>query len=218
MKQVFIISCFLIASAALAQDAKPLPSRTLIKLSPQHFIANTLQIGTEHFNRDFSKSVNFTFGIRNQGGNDMYDRKIRGGDFDFQFRKYVRPLQPFTSRKNRSYVQGIYFGPFINAGMHKVDNEYTSTWTYSGPAGQTTQSVTLGSRYETQHIAGGFTIGLQRTFWDVVALDVYVGGGLRASNINVISNIENREIYTTVMEPGFSGIFPRIGFKLGVAL
>jgi hypothetical protein len=103
--------------------------------------------------------------------------------------------------------------------MYSIDDQYTSIWTSFNQAGQIiTQTQTYGAIYDTQHIAGGFTIGLQRTFWEVLAVDVFVGGGLRSSAIDMKSNSENRSFYTSVTEPGFSGIFPRIGAKLAIVL
>jgi hypothetical protein len=216
-----LVILFAVATTVLAQaqDIKQLQSRSLIKLSPQHFGVNTLQVGTERFNASFTKSWSIAIGFRNQGGNNDYDRKIRGGDLDLQFRKYVRPMQHLTSRKNRSYVQGIYFGPFVNAGMYSIDEQYTSNWINYNPMGQPIQQTqTFGAIYDTRHMAGGFTIGVQRTFWEVLAVDIFVGGGLRSTAIDVISNSDNRSIYSSVVDPSFSGIFPRIGAKLAISL
>lgn len=219
-KLICTASGFFFSALLLAQNAAPLPSRTLFKVSPQHFIASTLQVGIEHFNTDFSKSWNFSIGLRNQGNNqNTYNDEVRGGELDLQYRRYVRPFQTFTSRRNRTYAQGIYVGPFLNGGFYTVDNRYTSTWTYTNSTGQSvTQTDTYGSEYETQHLAAGFTIGLQRTFWEVLTLDAFVGGGLRATNLRMISSGDRNNIYNGLLDPAFSGIFPRIGFKVGIAL
>lgn len=221
MKQhlLLTLSGMILSAMLCAQDASPLPSKMLIKVSPQHFIASTLQVGIEHFNTDFSKSWNFSIGLRNQGNNqNSYSDEVRGGEIDLQFRRYVRPLQQFSSRKNRTYSQGVYFGPFINGGFYTVDDLNTYTWTYRDINGQLiTETSSNGGKYETQHFAAGFTIGLQRTFWEVLTLDAFVGGGLRATNFTLIAGDRN-DIYNGLLDPGFTGIFPRIGFKVGIAL
>jgi len=215
MKLYVALAALVVATTLPAQEQKTLPSRTLLKLSPQHFIVSTLQIGTERFSRDFSRSWNLAVGVRNQGGSRSYSMQVRGAEIDFQYRKYVRPMQPFTSRKNRSYLQGVYVGPFVNGGIFSVDDEYF--WLSSDMHGNP-QWRGSGNKYNSRQVGGGFTIGLQRTFWDVITLDVFAGGGLRYSHINIVSDQFSNEIFTTVTGPGFSGIFPRIGFNIGITL
>lgn len=204
---------------AVAQEVSPMPSRTWAKISPQHFIVNTFQLSVEHFNADFSGSWNFSGGFRSQGGSGTYDTEIRGGEFDIQYRKYVRPMKVYTGRKNRNYVQGVYLGPFVNGGAYAVDDQYTSTWiSFDQNGQQVIQSQMYGSVFDTRHVAGGLTIGVQRTFWEVLALDVFVGGGMRFSEVKMQSSTSYGSYYSGVVDPGFSGIFPRIGFKVAIAL
>ncbi|MCU0420012.1 MAG: hypothetical protein MUC38_10195 [Cyclobacteriaceae bacterium] len=208
-----------LGSFAVAQEVGSMPSRTWAKISPQHFVINTFQLGVEHFTPDFSGSWNFSGGFRSQGGSGTYDTEIQGGELDIQYRKYVRPMKVYTGRKNRNYVQGVYVGPFVNGGAYAVDDQYSSTWISVDQNGrQVIQSQTYGSVYDTRHVAGGLTIGVQRTFWEVLALDVFVGGGVRFSHVEMRATTPNWSYYTGVLDPGFSGIFPRIGIKLGISL
>jgi hypothetical protein len=214
MKTKCVLFAMAMATTLAAQEQKTLSSRTVFKLSPQHFFVSTLQIGTERFNHDFTRSWNVSVGVRSQGSDRTHSTVIRGAEVDLQYRRYVRPMQPYTSRKNRTYLQGVYIGPFVNGGYFNVDDEHLfMNWGMGGPNWQG-----HGNVYNSLQFAGGFTIGMQRTFWDVIVLDVFAGGGVRHSSIDMVSNRFDDQPMHSLTWPGFSGIFPRIGFNIGIAL
>jgi len=221
MKTRFVSLALLVSAMAVAQSpAPPLPSRTLLKLSPQHFVASTLQIVVEQFNPDFSRSWNVSIGVRYQENNRGQGREhqgeyIQGADVNIQYRFYVRPIQIVTSPKNRQFAQGLYVGPFLNAGMYEVDDEgYRMSSSSPGNFSRTA----WGNRYNTRHLAGGLTVGLQRTFWKVMMVDVFAGGAFRYCDVEMVSNQVSTERAIGVLHPGFHGFFPRIGFNLGITL
>ncbi len=203
----------------LGQEAKPLLSPTLFKISPQHFGVNTLQIGTEHFNSTLSKSLAIDLGIRHHGQFlNTEDLVERGVDVGFQYRTYVRALRYFVTTRKRTLVQGIYAGPFVNAGMvrsRQVTGYYTSSFSSSAPP-RFEQTITQND-FEDYFFATGFTIGVQRVFWNVLAVDVFAGGGMRWSNIRFLEP-QRQQLNTDVTTPGYQGIFPRIGVKIGITL
>jgi len=216
MKTIFLSVSLVLALTLSAQEQNALPSRTLLKFSPQHFFVNTLMVGTEHFNSTLSGSWNFSVGVRNQGNNNSFGPNILGADVNVQYRRYVRPMQATVSRKNRSFTQGVYVGPFIQGGFHTVENTF-GVMLITDPFGNPVQHR-RGWMYETWNVAGGFTLGVQRTLWQVLVLDVFAGGGLRHANTNVISNEFGNVFFNDVFDPGYTGIFPRIGFKIGITL
>jgi hypothetical protein len=100
MKTFFISASLCVALAAAAQPQPAPPSRTLLKLSPQHFIVNTLQVGVERFNTAFSGSWNYSLGIRNQGNDVWPGIHVAGVDGNLQYRRYFKPMLPAeNSRK-----------------------------------------------------------------------------------------------------------------------
>jgi hypothetical protein len=65
-------------------------------------------------------------------------------------------------------------------------------------------------------VSPGFTLGLQKTLWRVVFLDVYVGGGIRFSDITPPTTSQYYD--SDITDPGYEGIYPKIGAKIGVGL
>ena len=217
MKILITILLLLMAFGVIRAQDKPIPPRTIFKVSPQHFIVGNLQLGLERFNSTYSKSFSFSVGIISQGAG-VGDR-TRGIETDLQYRKYIKPVAEYTSRKGRVYTQGIYFGPFISAGYFRSTGSFNGSGPYYNPG--TGTNYYNANPYTTDQrisqVAGGFTFGMQRTFWEVIILDVFVGGGMKLSTIEEISPYPYTYYYS-ITEPGYSGVFPRIGFKVGIGL
>lgn len=199
-----------------AQDKTVMP-RAIFKVSPQHFMVGNLQLGLERLNSTYSKSFSFSVGIISQGAG-VGDR-TRGIETDLQYRKYIKPVAEYTSRKGRIYTQGIYFGPFINGGYFRSTGSSNGSGPYYNSATGTNyyNANPYATDQRISQVAGGFTFGVQRTFWEVIILDVFVGGGMKLSAIEEI-NPYPYTYYYSITDPGYSGIFPRIGFKLGIGL
>ncbi len=208
-----IILLFLLSEPLLAQE-NPLIPRTVFKVSPQHFIESTLQLGVERFNATYSKSISVSVGLTGQGtGNDSK----RGLGGDVQYRKYLKPVAERTNRKGKSYTQGIYFGPFVGAGYFRV-REFDDGGYFSPYTGQYVYNSNPTVHDQIVHqVAGGFTFGVQRIFWDVIMVDVFMGGGVKLCAIDELP-YPRAQHYYTLTDPGYSGIFPRIGVKVGIGL
>lgn len=210
---------FLWGTALAAQDVSPLRSRTLVKISPQHVVVNTLQMGTEHFTSNFARSLAFDVGIRYHGQFlDTEDLIERGVDLGFQYRTYIRGLASVTTHRKRTIVQGIYAGPFVHGGMvrRRQITGFYSTYIGGVTPPRFEQRIDRND-FEEYFFATGFTVGVQRIFWNVLAVDVFAGGGMRWSQVQFLAP-QQRPLNTDVITPGYQGIFPRIGFKIGVAL
>jgi hypothetical protein len=209
MRQLICIACLAFAFHCGAQEiTEPtfaLP-RNLIKLSPLQLFTNTLEIGVESFNSSFSKSFQASVGFRSGG---LEYNKSKGVSLELAYRKYVLPMK-FNTRKHRGFYQGIYYSVFVQGAYFKGTEHYGY---YPNPG----TGVTTGDFEQTiRSISPGFTLGLQKTLWKVVFLDVYVGGGLRFSDIDA-PNVSQYVDYT-ITDPGYEGIYPKIGAKIGVGL
>jgi hypothetical protein len=213
----FIIPAFLLIAAACAAQEAPLASRTLLKFSPQHLIASTLQVGVEQFNRSYSRSWNLSVGVRYQQDMDEQVHRganIRGAEANFQYRTYLRPIQKLVNQRNKTFAQGLYVGSFVDAGMFSVDSEEKQV--SGSPPWESW--IASGAIYDTRHIAGGFTVGLQRTFGKALTIDVFAGGGFRHAAIEMISNRFNSTVGAGDLQQALPGFFPRIGFNVGILL
>lgn len=177
-----IIQSFLfagIALAAVAQETESILKRNVIKITPQQFIRNTLQGSYERFSSDFKTSRQVSLGL-------LYRRDANswsGGDSpqaqtgvfaEIQGRRYVPGFRQYTARRNnRMQAQGVYLSGFLRGEYIAINGEY-SVWDTGTNLPRT---ATLDDRILA--INPGFVIGYQRTLWQFVYLDLYVGGGLR---------------------------------------
>lgn len=187
----------LIAACPLAQaqieDDFQMP-KAIIKIYPQTFFINTFQLGIETFNSDFSRSFNFDAGIRTR--NENWDEGYSGWFGEIAYRKYFVPMK--IRRKN---YMGVYYSIAFKAGHYK-----TETYVDSGPGYEET---------ELWSYSPSFTIGIQKTIWQVLLLDMFVGGAL---GIPVYPDNAIKVDYADILDPAFKGIYPKIGVKIGVGL
>jgi hypothetical protein len=212
IKNLLAMTLFLPVVVHAQQDVPALP-RTLFKFSPQHIGLATLLSEVERFNAARSRSYSFGVGVTYQGQFEQPEQTPvrRGFQMGFQYRKYIKPL----AIAGKSASQGIYVGGFADAGFNRTRE--LRGWR---PDREDPRRVNhIYSDYETLFFASGFTLGVQRVFWNVLAVDVFAGGGLRLNQIQMVELGErwampHQEIYL----PEHEGIFPRIGLKVGIAL
>jgi hypothetical protein len=206
MKKLLVILAYLSISTVLIaqEDSEPgfkLP-RTVLKISPFQFIVSTLELGIEAFNPAYSRSFNFSAGFRS--GSFDYDEG-NGASLELGYRKYAAPMK-YRARGNRESYQGVYYSLFVRGEYFKGED---SDYYYSYPDTYTEKIFS---------IAPGFTIGFQKTLWQVILLDAYVGGGIKFSDVEYLTTYDDYVPYYTIYDPGYSGIFPKIGVKIGIAL
>jgi len=216
---VLIACCF----SSLAQSNEPRASRSIFKLSPQHFAKNTLKIGFERFNKKMSTSyVVFVSAVADDhsedahmyGGNDGYS----GLAGEFQFRKYISPMTSYATKRGKNYFQGIYFAGYVQGGSYSGDKFYSASWV--DQAGNP-QYTAIQVEESIGNYGTGFTIGVQRTLWNILNIDLFVGGGLQLSDTIRFGSIPEeitRDGDETFDDPAYQGILPKIGLHIGVSL
>jgi hypothetical protein len=213
MKRLILALLLLTSATLFAQETATEPEfripRTLIKLAPLQFFSSTLEMGLEAFNPEFTRSFDMSLGFRSNA--DAYN-DARGGNLELGYRKYVSPMKIHT-RKHRQFYQGIYYSVFVRGSYFKGSDVFS---TYDP----------LTSSYTEIHdservLAGGpgFTLGLQKTLWQIIFLDVFIGGGIRFADIKRV-NYSGNFYYSGdgLFDPAYDGIYPKIGAKIGVGL
>lgn len=175
-------------------ELKPAP-RALIKIAPFQFFVQTFELSVEGLNKTYKKAFQISAGYRS-GQNDFINGK--GATMTLAYRGYSRPLnKPLVSKPE--VTQGIYYSLFLKGEYFNGDNDNA-----------TNQSTTINS------ISPGFTIGLQRLVFEVLYLDVYLGGGIKFTDINNESNTITDGY--DLLHPGYEGIYPVAGIKVGIGL
>lgn len=209
MKKLLFACLFLsITSMLYAQESTEpgftLP-RVVVKISPLQFAVNTLELGLEVFNPTYSKSFNINLGFRSNSDYYYYDGY--GTSTEIAYRKYVAPMK-YRERGGRESYQGIYYSLLARGEYFKGEDEYND---------YNTGSL---NRYNEKiwSITPGFTIGYQKTIWKVILLDAYVGGGVKFTTIQRNISLSDDYNYYGIFDPGYSGIYPKIGVKIGIGL
>ena len=62
----------------------------------------------------------------------------------------------------------------------------------------------------------GVLIGYQQTFFEILFLEIYVGGGIRTANISDTSSEANFYYNDGIFDEDYKGVFPKIGFSIGL--
>ena len=214
-----LIVCTSATSVAQDTESEPL-SRTVLKLSPQHFVHNSLKAGIERFNHDHSSSfaVFVTGRLENGNNGSFYQEGYDGLAGELQFRKYVRPMNRQVSRKGNWYNQGIYAAGYIQGGSY--GGRFRSEYSYYDP--NTGQMVTDTQYDYTESIGNygiGFTIGYQKTLWQVIFLEAFIGGGIQFADRTVSGQADPIfNHYAGITDPAYKGILPKIGLHIGIGL
>ena len=205
---------------AYGQEAETTLSRTVFKLSPQHFIHNSLKAGIEHFNETHSSSTAFfvTGMIENKEYTFQGDG-YSGIAGEVQLRKYISPMKSYTSRHGKAYHQGVYGAAYLQGGYYSGD--FKDAYSYYDPntGGMVTQ-YQYDYNEKVTNGGFGFTIGYQKTLWQVIFLEAFVGGGVQFADKTRSGVSPNPDYYDYegITDPGYKGILPKIGLHIGIGL
>ena len=196
-------------------------SRTVFKMSPQHFIQSDLKAGVERFNKSHSGS--FALFVTARLANDQEissDRQAYDGlAGELQIRKYISPMKSHMSKKGNVFHQGVYGAAYVQGGSFsgKFKRDYQ---TYDPTSGAyITQKL-----YDYSESIGnwglGFTIGYQKTIWQAVFFEAFIGGGVQFSD-PIAMGLEPEDSvneFVGITHPMYKGILPKIGLNIGIGL
>lgn len=202
-----------------AQESETI-SRTIFKLSPQHFTNNSLKAGVERFNRNHSGSIAiFVTGMLENDGNSFDRNGYDGLAGELQLRKYISPMQLYTSKKDRVYRQGIYGAAYVQGGSYS--GEFSDQYSYFDP--NTGMFITQLNYDYDENIGNwgfGFTIGYQTTLWQVLFLETFMGGGIQFSDIIQTGKTPGPSSFddSGINDPDYKGILPKFGILIGIGL
>jgi hypothetical protein len=207
MKRLLILILLALSLCSYAQEVKvpdfTLP-RNIVKISPQHLLTNTLELGIERFNTCFSESLQFSAGLR-AGARDYNNGK--GAHLEFAYRNYLSPMK-FRTNGEYGHYQGIYCSLFLRGAFFSG----TSVgYGYSPENGGVVEDLEL----KVSSVAPGFTLGMQVTEWKAIVFDVFIGGGFRFVELHDNGAIQFSK-HSNQSDPADDGIFIKTGLKIGV--
>lgn len=204
---IFLLAMFGVTFTQ-AQSAKPKPNvepivvKSILKISPFHFIEGTFLMSYERMLNGDKSSIVFSAGIhsREQFYND------RSAEFGFQeelqYRFYIAPPRSTASDgKGFFFFKGLYAGPYL---LHRFRNQDIQVFDWV-----LQQNILLNE--QINEISGGVLMGVQIALGNRFYVDLFTGGGIKRS---FGRNPQNTNIY--VGSIGYNGVVPKIGFQLGV--
>lgn len=173
---------------------------TLVKISPFHLLDGTFYTSLEkNINND--RTVYFAGGyMLSDNGDDV------GWMGELQIRKY---LFRFTNSKTLgdSPFSGVYGGLYANGKYFSEHEDDIYIYDY-----EIDDYFPQTQDYEIKQGEGGVMMGIQLVFHKKLSLDFFIGGGLRAAEIN-------GDYVGTPYSPerGYTGIVPKVGFDVGIS-
>jgi len=207
-------------ASSFAQETEPL-SRSVFKMSPQHFTQNALKAGLERFNKTHSASLSLFVTARLDNNENTADNweGYDGLAGELQIRKYISPMKARMSKKGNSYHQGVYGAAYVQGGSYsgEFSGEYT---TFDPNTGMYTNHVLYNYSESIGNWGLGFTIGYQKTLWQVVFMEAFIGGGVQFSD-PISMGMEPDQSpyqYIGITHPAYKGILPKIGVNIGIGL
>lgn len=184
--------------------------RSLVKIAPFQFIDNTFFLMYEGFNADYTNSINIGLGFKTSSG---FNSEETGFKYELQYRFYVDGFKGYSGSKNgNAYRRGIYASIFFSGLYTRVNSTFSSF----DPVGNFSR---IDDNTQTINAFNpGVTLGLQRSFWDILYIDFYVGGGVRLADVSNSNDMfpTNRSDFTNIYDVDYQGVFPKIGVNLGI--
>jgi hypothetical protein len=202
------------------QDAGTPLSRTIFKLSPQHFTHNSLKAGIERFNGNHSGSTAFFLtGMMNNNQNTFQGDGYNGMAGELQLRKYISPMKSRISKRDNVYHQGIYGAAYFQGGYYSGDFQQYNMF-YDPNTGNYERQLQYDYRETVGNWGFGFTIGYQRTLWQVIFMEAFIGGGVQfsSSSVSGVNNDDSYYDYEGITDPSYEGILPKFGLNIGIGL
>jgi hypothetical protein len=207
-------------SVKAATETVTLP-RHILKLPPLHFTRSTFTLRYERLNSSLSRSLQFGLDLTTMESswNDYIEMGWGG---DIEYRIYAGGFKQGTTQKGQTYGQGVYFAPYAKGEFFNTEEEYWGEGRQDPNTGQWVNSQGTIER-KIMAFTPGAVIGWQRSFWSVLHLDIYLGGGIRYTS-------EERNFtdgqpagalsfhYSGLWDRGYSGVVPRMGFNVGIGL
>ncbi len=198
-----------IADETTEKESIPLVTN-ILKISTVAFLDETFELGYERFNKRHTGSWNVNFGI--QGSNSNSRNQKFGFKYDLQYRAYPMGLGERYSKIGNLYRRGIYGGVFLRGEI--IDKTYEF---YHFDVSQNFGT----DRTNEQEITAfnpGVLIGIQRTFFDIIYIDVFLGGGMRFVSIRNSDPLydENQSIFRDIYDDDYEGVVPRFGLSIGL--
>lgn len=183
------------------------PIKNIIKLSPFHFAAGTFLMSYERMLGEQSSSLMLSLGLHSKSSRNFTTGAVTpefGFQEELQYRFYaVKPQDYSRNGRDFWFFKGFYAGPFL---AHRYLQRSTEVWDWI-----LQQNVPQNEKIN--EFSGGVILGFQIAMGNKFFLDLYTGGGIKRS-VGDIRQVD----FIPVTQPGYNGVFPKIGFQIGIGI
>lgn len=207
----FIFSTMLICQKT---NSTPFQYNHVIKLSPFELGRTEFKISYEHYLNQRKSSIVLTpiLMLRNE-----VDDKRNGWQLMGQYRYYVSHL---NKANENAILRLSNFGFY--AGIYGLYSSYQDSYQLNYWDNIDQKSVYVDRSRDIQSQEGGALIGVQIDITKRIAMDFYIGGGVRVSQ----SKITGEQVPSDTYIPSRGGLFPyeytgvkpTVGFMMGILL
>lgn len=184
--------------------------KNVLKISPAQFANSTFEVSYERYfgNRKSSLLLSPAFLLRKQN-----NESLEGVKAMIQYRLYLTHLQKGVNKTWRMANIGFYAGPYAQ-GLYAKEDYWASYYDnvnyqdYEGIYTKKVNSIEVG-------VVTGFQFDVLKRF----VVDIYLGGGVRKSDIEDTFAEHNPSQYYGnygVLDREYTGVVPRGGFQLGI--
>lgn len=212
MKNLFTIATLIVVATTTlpAQDSLSNP-RAIIKLNPIELFSSTFMMEYENIYKNGTKGLAFGLGATFNDRPDYGNERTVGLKGEIVTKTYFGGFKQKVSKKDRNYLLGIYGAFFLRGGYEESEREFYSY----NPNGSTMETNTRKGIW----MFPGAMVGISRTYWDYLLVDVYIGAGVRITDVsNSNADFDYYYYYNRISPLDYSGVSPNIGFKLGLLL
>jgi hypothetical protein len=238
MKKILLLSAIYFICLSLNAQTKSIESRPFgtLKFYPLGLVTNSLQLGTEQFNKENNRSLVAILGLRYRKGNrnnifsssNQGYNNWKGASLLLERRIYI-PKFKFRNhlqKPDQLFGSGVYVAPYLKADYNVNDVDFTVFKNeVQGGVNKNTYVNTVG-KINYFSGTGGINIGYQVTLFQYLYLDMFLGGGLRILNKNDKTKdtiVGNNGFYESYYNNGAietfvtrEGVVPNGGISIGV--
>lgn len=213
MKQRLIIYCIVSLSAFNVQSQDWKLGKNSVKVDVLQLIfSGNIEMDYERY-RSNGSSIIISGGYTIKGLSAQIRRYERwGANAEIQYRKFILPFQ--LNDKFRAYM-----GPFIRYKFLEYSrNETVMEQIEDNNGNWSSVEITYNSIDQFSSYYTGFVFGFSSYLGKHVELDMFIGAGVKI-NGRVLYPDEYGFLQTKsfgmAVNPGFSGVLPRFGIRLG---
>lgn len=192
--KISLLIIMLVSFSTLQAQDQSKEYKSIMKFSAVNFFFKNFQLGIER-SVSPNQSVYFTAGYTYE---EEYSSKKEGLNLEFQY-KYIA-----LEAQGQHALKRIYFAPYLGYKDFDLDQEI---YNYDSEP-QSTIEV-----FDIKAVNAGVLIGITFILKERFVFDFYVGGGIRKTNDY---DPDKHTYQNGIMDVGYNGIAPRIGFDVGI--